>query len=260
MKHHLQQLIVTAIGTLEQSEQLSADPLPDIKIERARDKQHGDFACNVAMMLAKRARCQPRVLAEQIVAALPVSQQVAKVVVAGPGFINFFMRPAAFQQGVNAVLDGGEAYGFSTIGNGRSVQVEFVSANPTGPLHVGHGRGAAYGAAVADLLVAAGFAVHREYYVNDAGRQMNILAVSLWLRYLERCGEQLPFPVAGYRGHYIGEIAGELFEQHGDRFCRSAEEIISALPADETAAGQGDRKSTRLNSSHTDISRMPSSA
>ena len=132
---------------------------------------------------------------------LPSSDSIARVEVAGPGFINFFLTAAAFQHVVTEIHEAGEAFGRSTIGDGRTVQVEFVSANPTGPLHVGHGRGAAYGATVADLLVAAGFRVHREYYVNDAGRQMDILATSVWLRYLGLYGEDIRFPSNGYRGN-----------------------------------------------------------
>jgi len=135
------------------------------------------------------------------------------------------------------VLASGEAYGRSAIGDDKPVQVEFVSANPTGPLHVGHGRGAAYGAAVADLLTAVGFKVHREYYVNDAGRQMDILAVSVWLRYLDLCGEKLAFPANGYKGDYVWDIAADLHRKHGDAYRHDAEIVLSNLPADEPEGG-----------------------
>ncbi len=128
---------------------------------------------------------------------------MAKVDIAGPGFINFYLSPTAYLGLVPHIIEQGPAYGRSDLGQGKRVQVEFVSANPTGPLHVGHGRGAAYGATVADLLEAVGFDVHREYYVNDAGRQMDILATSIWLRYLELCGEELAFPSNGYKGDYV---------------------------------------------------------
>ncbi len=236
MKHHLRQLVNAALETLQQ-EQIITDAPSDPLIERARDSRFGDFACNVALTLAKAARRKPRELAELIVARLPESAKVARAEIAGPGFINFFITAEAQRAVVGEVLAAGEAYGRSTIGAGKRVQVEFVSANPTGPLHVGHGRGAAYGATVADLLAAAGFAVHREYYVNDAGRQMDILGTSIWLRYLELCGEQFPFPSNGYKGDYVFDISADLHRLYGDRFHRSQAELLADLPADEPAGG-----------------------
>ncbi|MFQ5487988.1 MAG: arginine--tRNA ligase [Gammaproteobacteria bacterium] len=237
MKLLLENLLARAVTRLQDEGVLQPDLAVEIQIERARDRRHGDFACNIAMMLARRAGCKPRELAERIVAALPEAAEVSQVEVAGPGFINFHMTPHAFQQVVKDVLEAGEAFGRSSIGQGRRVQVEFVSANPTGPLHVGHGRGAAYGAAVADLLVAAGFQVHREYYVNDAGRQMDILATSLWLRYLEQCGESLPFPDSGYQGQYIIDIATALQRERGDALRRPAAEVFRDLPPDARDGG-----------------------
>ncbi|MCF6336939.1 MAG: arginine--tRNA ligase [Gammaproteobacteria bacterium] len=241
MKQQLTSLIQAAIDTLKSQDVLPADLSPNIQIDRTRDASHGDYACNIALMLAKSVRCKPRDLAEKIVAALPAADQVAKVDIAGPGFINFTLTDAAAFAVVEAVLDAGEAYGRSTIGDDKFVQVEFVSANPTGPLHVGHGRGAAYGAAVADLLVAVGFKVHREYYVNDAGRQMDILAASVWLRYLDLCGEnannELPFPVNGYKGDYVWDIAATLQREHGDAFRHAAQIVLTNLPADEIDGG-----------------------
>src|SRR5262249_44707222 len=145
-----------------------------------------DYASNLAMRIAKASRQNPRKIAEGLVRALPASPAVAKVEIAGAGFINFFLTPDAYHGEIARILEQGERYGRSETGGGRRAQVEFVSANPTGPLHVGHGRHAAFGASVANLLGAAGFRVEREYYVNDAGRQMEILAASTWLRYLER--------------------------------------------------------------------------
>ena len=241
MKRHLQELVAAALAALQDDERLPKETACDIRIENSRDPRHGDYACNIALTLAKKAGRKPRELAEALVAALPPSTRVAKVEIAGPGFINFFMTPAAFQNVVKEVFEAGEAYGHSTIGADKRVQVEFVSANPTGPLHVGHGRGAAYGAAVADLLAAAGFQVHREYYVNDAGRQMDILATSIWLRYLERCGERFDFPSNGYQGDYIYDIVEELHQQFGSRFCRDAEAVFTGLPPDEPAGGDKER-------------------
>jgi arginyl-tRNA synthetase len=241
MKQQLAQLIHSAVQALKGEGVLPDDFSPDIQIDRTRDASHGDFASNIAMVSAKAARCKPRDLAEKLVAALPASDEVAKVGIAGPGFINFTLTEAAGFAVVGAVLEAGEAYGRSTIGNDKLVQVEFVSANPTGPLHVGHGRGAAYGATVADLLSAVGFKVHREYYVNDAGRQMDILAASVWLRYLDLCGEnedgQLLFPANGYKGDYIWDIAATLHRENGDAFRHAADIVLSNLPADEPQGG-----------------------
>jgi arginyl-tRNA synthetase len=237
MKHHLQQLVNTALQTLVADGALDCELPESITIERTRERSHGDFACNIAMVLAKAARSKPRDLAEKVVASLPASERVTKVEIAGPGFINFTMAEAAFHAVVSEVLEAGEAWGRSTVGNGKRVQVEFVSANPTGPLHVGHGRGAAYGATVADLLAAAGFEVHREYYVNDAGRQMDILGTSIWLRYLELAGEELTFPANGYKGDYVWDIAASLHREHGDAFRHSTADVFNNIPADEPAGG-----------------------
>lgn len=237
MKTHLQLLISQALQGLQQQGQLPADLVPQVHLERTRDRTHGDFASNIAMTLAKIARRKPPDLAEQIVAALPASDHVARVEVAGPGFINFFLAPTAFHATISEILVWGEAYGRSDLGGGRQVQVEFVSANPTGPLHVGHGRGAAFGATVANLLEAVGFQVHREYYVNDAGRQMDILAASVWLRYLELCGEHIFFPSNGYRGNYVRAIAALLHQEHGDAYAIPAADVIAGLPLDEPYGG-----------------------
>jgi arginyl-tRNA synthetase len=215
-----------------------AEAIPaQLPIEHTRDVTHGDFASNIAMLLAKRARRSPRELAERIVAALPADARIAKVEVAGPGFINFYLAPAAYREVVRDVLTSGAAYGRSDKGAGTRIIAEFVSANPTGPLHVGHGRHAAYGATVANLLRACGYSVHREYYVNDAGRQMDILATSVWLRYLESLGEKIQFPANGYRGEYIVDIAEELYSQVGDRLTRPAAQLLEGLPPDEPAGG-----------------------
>ena len=238
MKAHIQELIDAALADLQREGAVPESLPAAIKIDRTRDTRHGDFACNVAMVLAKAVGAKPRELAERVAAALPASEQGGRVEIAGPGFINFFMSPAAFQAVVPSVLEAGEAYGRSDAGGGQPIQVEFVSANPTGPLHVGHGRGAAYGAAVADLLAAVGYQVHREYYVNDAGRQMDILAASVWLRYLELCGEPIVFPSNGYKSEtYIYDIARELKKTHGELLRRPAAEVFEGVPADEPQGG-----------------------
>jgi arginyl-tRNA synthetase len=238
MKPQLQALIEQALAQLRRNGALPADAdATEIKLERTRDRQHGDFATNLAMALTKVAKRKPRELAQLIADALPASPLLAKVEIAGPGFINFFLTADAYRRTVGEILAAGERYGRSDAGGGLAIQVEFVSANPTGPLHVGHGRGAAYGAAVANLLDAAGFKVHREYYVNDAGRQMDILAASVWLRYLEALGESFAFPSNGYKGGYVRDIAAALREAHGDRFHRPATEVTRDLPADAPAGG-----------------------
>jgi len=235
LKYLIENLVRDALAALP-DELRSLDITPgDVTIERTRDATHGDFASNIAMQLAKAAKRKPRELAQAIVAALPASDLVAKVEIAGPGFINFFVSPAGYHQELLRVLDEGAAYGRSRMGGGQRVIVEFVSANPTGPLHVGHGRHAAFGATLANLLDAAGYSVHREYYINDAGRQMEILAASVWLRYLECFGEQFPFPSNGYRGDYLHPIANQLVEIAGRSLVRPAAEIFRDLPPDAPA-------------------------
>jgi arginyl-tRNA synthetase len=237
MKQHLSYLLSDALQALKARGIVPAETDVAISIERTRDRSHGDFASNLAMVLSKLARRKPRELAEQLVAALPTSGHVHKIEVAGPGFINFFLTAAAYHDAVAQVLEQGETYGRSRFGAGQPLQVEFVSANPTGPLHVGHGRGAAYGATVADLLEAVGYKVHREYYVNDAGRQMDILATSVYLRYLDLCGVELTFPVNGYRGDYVWDIAASLHRKHGDALKYSAAELFDGVPDDEPKGG-----------------------
>ncbi len=197
MKNLIETLLRQALAALPETLVPAAQRDIDIEVERTRDASHGDFACNVAMRLAKAARQNPRKIAEAVKSALPTHPAVAKVEIAGAGFINFFLNDDSYRAEIGRVLAQGESYGRSTSGRGKSVLVEFVSANPTGPLHVGHGRGAAYGATIANLLEAVGYRVAREYYINDAGRQMEILAASTWLRYLEQCGER--FDVSGQR-------------------------------------------------------------
>ncbi len=250
MKQEIQGLVRAALEQLIAQSVLDPNAfdagLPEPQIERTRDDSHGDFATNAAMVLAKRARTKPRDLAERIVAALPDSAFVTRVEIAGPGFINFHLAANAFHAQVAEIIAQGPAFGRSQIGAGKCVQIEFVSANPTGPLHVGHGRGAAYGAVVADLLAAVGYQVHREYYVNDAGRQMDILCASVWLRYLELCGESLRFPANGYRGDYVWDIAASLHREHGDDYRISVDQVFAAVPEDAAAADELDAEGQPL--------------
>jgi arginyl-tRNA synthetase len=240
LKTLIDDLLRHALASLPEALVPAAERALDIEVERARDPQHGDFASNIAMRLAKATRQNPRKLAAALVAALPASSALAKVEIAGAGFINFFLKEGAYHAEIGRVLAQDADYGKSEFGGGKSVLVEFVSANPTGPLHVGHGRHAAFGASLANLLEAVGFSVAREYYINDAGRQMEILAASTWLRYLERCGERLTFPANGYRGDYIVAIADELYAAQGTALARSAAEVFRALPADEPQGGDKD--------------------
>ncbi|MFP4075569.1 MAG: arginine--tRNA ligase [Halochromatium sp.] len=251
MKQQIQGLVRAALEQLIAQAILDpdtfSDGLPEPQIERTRDDSHGDFATNAAMVLAKRARTKPRALAERIVAALPGSSFIERVEIAGPGFINFHLAADAFHAQVAEIIAQGPSFGRSRPGAGKRVQVEFVSANPTGPLHVGHGRGAAYGAVVADLLEAVGFDVHREYYVNDAGRQMDILCASVWLRYLELCGETLRFPSNGYKGDYVWDIAASLHREHGDDYRVAADLVMAGLPADAIAGEPNGDKEAHID-------------
>jgi len=210
MKHIVAELVQTALSGLPELAEAAADLAIESTVERTRDASHGDFASNVAMRLAKPARKSPRDIAASIVGTLGESPEVDKVEIAGPGFINFYLSAAAFHAEIGNVLTTGEKYGRQASRKSPRILLEFVSANPTGPLHVGHGRGASYGATVGNLLEAAGYPVHREYYVNDAGRQMDILGASVWLRWLEANGVDVDFPEGGYRGEYIREIAAAI--------------------------------------------------
>jgi arginyl-tRNA synthetase len=235
LKQELEQLLLASLTRLTGNVLPETPPAAAVVVERTRDAQHGDFATNVALRLAKAARRNPRELASAIVAALPENTLLARAEVAGAGFINFHLTRRAYARELAAIHERGAAYGASDLGGGERVLLEFVSANPTGPLHVGHGRQAAYGATLANILTAAGFTVEREYYINDAGRQMDILAVSAWVRYLELAGETLPFPENGYRGDYVRALAEELRAALGDALRRPAAAVLAGLPADAPA-------------------------
>ncbi|WP_297325764.1 arginine--tRNA ligase [Nitrosomonas sp.] len=215
----------------------SAITTPDdtLRIELTRTKQasHGDYSCNLAMQLAKPLHKNPREIANLLIAALPPSPYLEKVEIAGAGFINLFLKNSAKQQYLHHILQSKNAFGHSGFGQGKKIQVEFVSANPTGPLHVGHGRGAAIGASLSNILAAAGFNVSREFYVNDAGRQMDILTLSTWLRYLELNHVHMPFPANAYQGEYVKTMAQLIFQAHTDRYVHQSALLLDGLP--ETA-------------------------
>jgi len=232
MKTQIEQLVTAAIARLPGIAEAGDDATLTPEIERTRDRQHGDYACNIAMRLAKPLRKNPRDIAQLIIELIPVSDLVESVEIAGPGFINFRLSSAAFHAELASILEHGESYGHSNLGADTKILVEYVSANPTGPLHVGHGRHAAYGATVANLLRATGHDVHEEYYVNDAGRQMDILTLSVWVRMLEAADVDVAFPSNGYRGQYVNDIAADAARQFAESL--SAEHLhgIDTLPAD----------------------------
>jgi len=247
MKDALTSLLNTAATNLIKNGDLPKDAVIHIQIDQAKgkadDRAHGDFATNLALTLAKAAKCSPRDLAEKIVAALPVSDLVSKVEIAGPGFINFYVNKTAFHSVLPDIIKKANNFGCSKIAAGKKIQVEFVSANPTGPLHVGHGRGAAFGDVVSNLLEAIGYQVHREYYVNDAGRQMDILAVSVYLRYLELCGETIIFPNNAYQGDYVWDIAATLHRENKNKYQHSINAVMKDVPEDLTETNpSGDKE------------------
>jgi arginyl-tRNA synthetase len=239
LKPQLEQLLQQAVNGLVGGLLPTAPAVSQITVERTRDAQHGDFASNVALQLAKTARRSPRELAQAIAAALPANDLVERTEVAGAGFINFYLKSAASTQELARIHALGDAYGHSQIGAGERVLIEFVSVNPTGPLHVGHGRHAAFGATLANVLAATGYSVAREYYMNDAGRQVDILGVSTWVRYLQLCGESVPFPTNGYRGDYVLPLAEQLLQREGQRLRVAGGTLLAGLPAD---APEGDKE------------------
>ena len=238
MKAIVSNLVTEALGKLPEIADVAANIPVATTVERTRDSSHGDFASNVAMRLAKPAQKNPRELAGAIVAALPDSDLVDNVEIAGPGFINFHLSATAFHAELNAMLEQGRDYGRQPPKDRPRILLEFISANPTGPLHVGHGRHAAFGATLGNLLEAMGYDVHREYYINDAGRQMDILGLSVWLRWLDAQGVEIPFPTAGYRGEYIRDIAKSI-DTDGIATANSAD-LLDGVPADEPAGDKED--------------------
>lgn len=237
MRHTVEHLLQQALTTLQKSGELPADLDVEIKVDRTKDSAHGDYASNLALILAKPCRQAPRKIAELLVQALPADASVEKVDIAGAGFINFFIRSDARSQVIAEILSKTKNFGCSSIGQNQKVLVEFVSANPTGPLHVGHGRSAAFGATLGNVLKAAGYDVTSEYYVNDAGRQMNILAASVWLRYLELASEPVVIPANAYKGEYVIEIAQVMWDEHGPQFVHPWAVVLDGMPMDEPQGG-----------------------
>jgi arginyl-tRNA synthetase len=240
VKEHIEELLAQSLMHLQRNGVLPEDPEPTIQLERTRSAEHGEFASNLAMALCKEAGMPPRELAQAIIDRLPRSRQLAKIEIAGPGFINFYLNRLALSGVIKDVLHQGDQYGHLIPVKEESVTLEFVSANPTGPLHVGHGRGAAYGDSLGNILECAGYDVQREYYVNDNGRQMDILALCVWLRYLELCGEQVQFPENGYRGDYIYDIARMVRADNGDKWRFTGMDVEDGLPPSLTQGGDGE--------------------
>ena len=218
MKQQLHELFESAVNVLKEDGVVPPQQDTKIRFDHPREKSHGDLATNLALSLAKVAQQNPRELAQRLVDALPPSELISRVEIAGPGFINIFLSPHSQFEVLSRIHNQGQRYGACDVGHGEKVLIEFVSANPTGPLHVGHGRGAAFGDTLARVMRFAGYEVSTEYYINDAGRQMDILALSVWLRYLELCGEEFSFPKNCYQGDYIWDIAATVHRVDGDKY------------------------------------------
>lgn len=233
MKNKLVSLITDSVRVSAQKGVLPDVILPPIEIEAPANPEHGDYASNIAMILASQARQNPRKIAQAIEENLTDTEGIIeKTQIAGPGFLNFFIKDQVWRQTVETILDQKEKYGFTNIGRGKKVQVEFVSANPTGPLHIGHARGAVVGDVLANLLRASGYDVSKEYYINDAGNQMNNLGKSVLYRYRELQGENIEFPENCYRGEYIKEISADILQKEGDRYLsQNEEETVSYFNA-----------------------------
>lgn len=240
MKEKIKKIIAETIIKLQQDDKIKPGLSYTINVEPTKNSQHGDFSTNIAMILAKNLRTNPMQLAQMIIDQISENNLFKNIMVASPGFINFYFADSAYHEVVRSIINEQEKFGRSNIGQNQLVMVEYVSANPTGPLHVGHGRGAAFGATIVDLLKAVGFKVHSEYYVNDAGRQMHILALSIWLRYLAH-DRQLPhFPENGYKGDYVIDIAKKLKNEYGESLHRGLEFLYQELPFDESQGGDKD--------------------
>jgi len=233
MKEHLRQALAAALDACYSNGALDSGHRPDIQVETPAHPDHGDFATNLAMLLAKPEKKSPRSIAESIVAALGAGDGFwREVTIAGPGFINFVLAESSWFELLDDILRRGEEFGRNNLGLGQKVQVEFVSANPTGPLHIGHGRGAAVGDALARVLAASGYRVEKEYYINDAGNQVSLLGQSVWMRFRQLRGEEVSFPEDGYQGEYVREIARTLAAESGGRVKAMADDAAVSFCSD----------------------------
>ena len=246
MNTAIQAALNHAVQSLQSEGVLPADWNNKSTLTRTKDRSHGDFASNIAMIGAKAAAMKPRDLAEKVLQALPQVAEISKAEIAGPGFINFFLNADQRFSILEQIQSQKEQFGFSQANAAKKVQIEFVSANPTSSLHVGHGRGAAYGMTVANLLEATGATVEREYYVNDAGRQMDILATSTYLRYLQLLGLDLVFPKNAYQGDYVKEIAQSIIDQQGNAYQHDVAAVYQDVPADVEYADELDADGNKV--------------
>ena len=231
LKDRIAQLAAQAVEAAQQSGALPAGPTPEIEVERPQNPEHGDFAISLPLRLARAARMSPMAIAERLVPLTPPDDSIQEVRAAAPGFINFVVKQSWLQQQVEEIIQDGETYGNLQRPTRESVQVEFASVNPTGPLHVGHARTAVLGSGLASILAAAGYDVSTEYYINDAGTQMDTFYRSLLVRYLQQMGRDAEMPESGYMGEYMSDLAREVAAEHGDRFLD--------LPADKAVAEIG---------------------
>ena len=246
MNTAIQAALDHAVQSLQAEGVLPSDFNNSSNLTRTKDRSHGDFASNIAMIGSKAAGMKPRDLAEKILASLPEVADISKAEIAGPGFINFFLNADQRFTVLDQVQAQKDQFGRTQANAEKRIQVEFVSANPTSSLHVGHGRGAAYGMTVANLLEATGAKVDREYYVNDAGRQMDILATSTYLRYLELTGQELVFPKNAYQGDYVKEIAQSIIDQDGDAYVRPVADVYKDVPEDVQFAAELDADGNKV--------------
>ncbi len=223
LRERLIDLLTVAATQAQKEGKLPAVALPEITIERPQNTEHGDYASNFPLKLARIARANPMVIANELTALLPVTEEIESAIAAPPGFINFTLRNRWLNRQVDQILNDGESYGNNEMGEGKKVQVEFVSINPTGPLHVGHGRGAILGSTLVNILTASGYKVEKEYYFNDAGNQMDIFRRSLYARYLQSLDIQAEVPENGYQGNYMIDLAKEIIAEYGDKFQKLTE-------------------------------------
>lgn len=230
VKQKIADCLQQAVAKTQQEGTLAPGALPEIIIEHPQNPSHGDFASSLPLKLARTTRMPPLAVAEKIVEKISLPPEIDHTTIAPPGFINFTLRNEWLTEQVETILAADDLYGNLTLGKGKNIQIEFVSVNPTGPLHVGHGRGAVLGSTLADVLSTSGYLVEREYYLNDMGNQIELFGHSLYVRYLQYLGKEADMPPDGYHGNYVIDLAKEIAEEHGDRFLNIPQkEAIEAI-------------------------------